>query len=174
MRIVVDGYNLIRQSDTLKRIDKLSIEAGRRELIKRLARYARHRGHRVTVVFDGWMAGSPIEEREVMSGITVIYSKRGEKADEVIKRLVRQTGEETVVVTSDREVAGAVSRAGAVAVPAPIFEARLDETRPVEEAGDDIAIDDDGDTIRHDTKKRGPARRISRKKRLAATKIKKL
>jgi len=119
MRIVVDGYNLIRQSDTLKRIDKLSIEAGRRELIKRLARYARHRGHRITVVFDGWMAGSPTEEREVVGGITVIYSKRGEKADEVIKRLVRQTGEETVVVTSDREVAGAASRAGAVAVPAP-------------------------------------------------------
>ena len=88
MHIIVDGYNLIRQSDVLRGHERQSLEAGRKALIRGLAQYKRLRGHRITVVFDGWEGGSPLEERDLAGGVAIIYSRLGEKADEVIKRLV--------------------------------------------------------------------------------------
>src|SRR5512138_1801594 len=102
MHIIVDGYNLIRQSDVLRLHERQGLEAGRKALVHLLAGYRRSRGHRITVVFDGWLGGPPQEERDREAGIDIIYSRRGEKADEVIKRLARQHADETVVVTSDR------------------------------------------------------------------------
>jgi len=37
MHIVIDGYNLIRQSDSLRRLEKFSLEEGRNGLIKKVA-----------------------------------------------------------------------------------------------------------------------------------------
>ena len=46
-----------------------------------------------------------MEERDLAGGVAIIYSRLGEKADEVIKRLVAAGSEEILVVTSDREIA---------------------------------------------------------------------
>ena len=86
MHIIIDGYNLIRQSDFLRRFEKQSLEAGRQALLQQASLYRKKKGHRITVVFDGWENGSPFEERDRQGGITIVYSRRGEKADEVIKR----------------------------------------------------------------------------------------
>jgi hypothetical protein len=58
----------------------------------------------------------------------VLFSKPGEIADELIRRLVRAepAGRPLVVVSSDREVADGVRRAGARAVPAAALVRRLD------------------------------------------------
>ena len=64
MHILIDGYNLIRQSVDLKRFERQSLEAGRKALIDWLSRYRQRKGHRITVVFDGWVSGSPQEERD--------------------------------------------------------------------------------------------------------------
>ena len=105
MHILVDGYNLIRQTDTFRQAERKSLEEGRNALIRSLIAYRRIRGHRITVVFDGWVGGSPEEERDLAGGVEIIYSRLGEKADEVIKRMLGKGGEETLVVTSDREIA---------------------------------------------------------------------
>ena len=55
MHIIVDGYNLIRQSDTFRHSERKSLEEGRNALIRSLAGYRKLRGHRITVVFDGWV-----------------------------------------------------------------------------------------------------------------------
>ncbi len=123
MHIIVDGYNLIRQSDVLRLHERQSLEAGRKALVHLLAGYRKTRGHRITVVFDGWLSGPPQEERDREAGIDIIYSRRGEKADEVIKRLARQRTDETIIVTSDRPVMDAAIRAGATAIPSREFEA---------------------------------------------------
>ena len=126
MHLIVDGYNLIRQSDTLRGYERISLEAGRQALVRSLADYRRRRGHRITVVFDGWVGGSPLEERDRAGGVEIIYSRLGEKADEVIKRLVAKGSEEILVVTSDREIATFAARRGKTSIASPEFAARLD------------------------------------------------
>jgi uncharacterized protein len=72
MHIIVDGYNLIRQSATLRHSEMKSLEEGRNALIRSLAGFRKLRGHRMTVVFDGWVGGSPREERDLAGGVEII------------------------------------------------------------------------------------------------------
>lgn len=176
MHIIIDGYNLIRQSDSLRRFERLGLEKGREELIRRLAPYRKLKGHRITVVFDGWIGGHLREERQREEGIRIIYSRRGERADEVIKRLARKgSGEELVVVTSDREIADAVGRSGGVAIASPEFETRLvveGEAAFLEEKGEEFFEDDEEEKRRGG--KKGPSRRLSKKERLTERRRRKL
>ena len=178
MHIIVDGYNLIRQSDTLRHHERVSLEEGRRALVRSLADYRKLRGHRITVVFDGWERGSPHEERDRAGGLDIIYSRIGEKADEVIKRLVAAASEEILVVTSDREIASFAARRGKASIASFAFAARLDriaasppsQTAP---AGMDEE-EEETDADRPAGKKKGPSRRLSKQKRTALARIKKL
>jgi hypothetical protein len=176
MHIIVDGYNLIRQSDTLRGQERRSLEEGRKALVIQLARYRKARGHRITVVFDGWEGGSPQEERDLAGGVAIIYSRLGEKADEVIKRLVAAGSEEVLVVTSDREIASFAARRGKAAIASPDFAARLDRIAagnlPADAPGEEEEGGEDGE--RGGRKKKGPARRLSRQQRAALARIKKL
>lgn len=176
MHLIIDGYNLIRQSDVLRLHERQGLEAGRRALIHLLAGYRRARGHRITVVFDGWLGGPPQEERDRESGIDIIYSRRGEKADEVIKRLVRGHAGETMVVTSDRPVMDAAMRAGAVAIASREFEERI--RRPQVEPAPVSALrgKDDGEDSPspRGPKKKGPSHRTSRRERLRQRGLEKL
>lgn len=170
MHIIIDGYNLIRQSDSLRRLDKLSLEGGRGELIRRVAEYRRRRGHKITIVFDGWMGGSAKEERLRERGVTVVYSRMGETADEVIKRIAwAERGTEFVIVSSDREVGEAAVRAGGVAVSSPEFEERME----MPSDGETLEEDDDL-TPRAGTKKKGAAWKSSRRERRARRRLNKL
>jgi len=175
MHIIVDGYNLIRQSDALRGAERRSLEEGRKALVRSLAGYKRLRGHRITVVFDGWEGGSPQEERDLAGGVAIIYSRLGEKADEVIKRLVAGASEEILVVTSDREIASFTARRGKAAVASPEFAARLDRVAagdfPANAPG---AEDEEEDDKRRGAKGKGPARRLSKQKRAALARINKL
>ena len=87
MRIILDGYNVIRQWPELAMLDRGDLQAGRDALLRELQAYRRARGHRITVVFDGRERGGFSETAESVAGITVRYSKRGETADTVIARL---------------------------------------------------------------------------------------
>ncbi len=173
MYILVDGYNLIRQSDLLRRYERLSLEAGRLALMSKLADYKRKRGHRITVVFDGWKGGSAQEERDRHENIEIIYSRHGEKADDVIKRITDQTAEEIVVVSSDREIASYVTRQGKTALSSPAFERIIN--RAISSSLSAV-FEQGGEEERgvHQRKKKGPARRLPRTKRQAQKKIKKL
>ncbi len=163
MHIIIDGYNLIRQSDVLKDFERVSLENGRKELIRRVALYKKSRGHKITIVFDGWVSGPPTEERDREGGINIIYSRKGEKADEVIKRMAKTSGEEIVVVTSDREITDSISRSGGVAIPSPEFEVKMEGMPHYEHTPPDDK--DQYDKVFKGTKKKGPSRKISRKKR---------
>jgi predicted RNA-binding protein with PIN domain len=60
--------------------------------------------------------------------VRVLFSKPGEIADELIRRLVREepAGRPVVVVSSDREVADGVRRSGARPVSSAALVRRLD------------------------------------------------
>jgi hypothetical protein len=175
MHIIIDGYNLIRQSDVLRLHERQGLEAGRKALVHLLAGYRRARGHRITIVFDGWLGGPPQEERDREAGIDIIYSRRGEKADEVIKRLARQHADETLVVTSDRPVMDAAIRAGVTAVASREFEARIRQGRSAPAQGPVTPEkDDDDDPSPRGTKKKGPSRKSSRRDRMKHRSMEKL
>lgn len=172
MQILIDGYNLIRQSDILRRYELHSLEAGRRALMSKLSDYKRKKRHKITVVFDGWRGGSDQEERDRYGNINIIYSRRGEKADEVIKRLTDQSDEEMVVVSSDREIASYATQQGKTSLSSLEFEIIMNKAIFPPARGRFIPGDEEKGS--HKRKKKGPARRLSRALRQAHTKIRKL
>jgi predicted RNA-binding protein with PIN domain len=176
MHIIVDGYNLIRQSDSLRRFERIGLEEGRKELVRRLVKYKNLKKHRITVVFDGWIGGSFQEERQREEGIDIIFSRRGVTADEVIKKLAkRESGDELVVVTSDRGITDSIIRAGGVAISSPEFETRVkveEEAAHLDKGSYDAEEDEEEITMK--SRKKGPSRRISKKKRVEQRRLKKL
>lgn len=175
MHILIDGYNLIRQSVQLRRFERQSLEAGRKALIAWLAQYRGRKDHYITVVFDGWESGQPQEERDYSAGIHIIYSSLGVKADDVLKRITASTDEEILVVSSDREVASYAMRRGKATLSSLEFESIVNKqsASPNDDASPDQKDEDEKEDSRPINKK-GPAHKLSRAQRQAQTKIRKL
>lgn len=174
MNILIDGYNLIRQSNIFRCYEKQSLEAGRNALIASLSSYKKRRRHKITVVFDGWESGSAQEERNFQSGINIIYSSRGEKADEVIKRMTAKIDEEIIVVSSDREISSFATRRGKTAISSPEFEMIMTKIINGPQTIESEEEKDEEDEYSRPFKKKGPAHRLPRAQRNAQTRIKKL
>ncbi len=121
MHLVIDGYNLLGATVGFQGF----LEGPRDALIVALAAYRHKKGHAITVVFDGWKQGQTHGGHEHRSGVEILYSKKGEQADQVIGRLAREYGRECAVVSSDREVARAAHNAGAFVMTAQEFAAKL-------------------------------------------------
>jgi predicted RNA-binding protein with PIN domain len=106
--LVVDGYNVTKRG-----FAEISLEQQRSRLVNGLGGLAAQTRAEVTVVFDGAerVVGLPPAPR----GVRVLFSRKGETADELIRRLVRAepAGRPVVVISSDREVADGVRRHGA-------------------------------------------------------------
>ncbi|WP_442791499.1 NYN domain-containing protein [Micromonospora sp. NBC_01813] len=118
--LIVDGYNVTKRG-----FGEVPLEQQRKRLITGLGGIAAQTGDEVTVVFDGAerMHGLPPAPR----GVRVLFSRKGETADELIRRLVRAepSGRAIVVVSSDREVADGVRRHGAYPMGADSLLRRL-------------------------------------------------
>jgi predicted RNA-binding protein with PIN domain len=117
MLIAVDGYNFIKQSPELRRLEQIELQKAREGLCEQLRKYKRLKGHSIIVVFDGRQEGRLAGHRERFGGIEVIFSKPGEKADEVLKRLASEKRGGITVVTSDRDVALFAEKKGATTIP---------------------------------------------------------
>lgn len=170
--IILDGYNIIRQSSALLNLEAESLEEGRNGLIKLLGKYKKVRSYAITVVFDGWQSDNAFRSRDKISGINIIYTSRGEKADDLIKKMAEKMKTQAVVVTSDRDIATFAIKHGAVVIPSPEFENKIrmvtDGTFEVEDFSEDEPEKLTG------TKKKGPARRISKIERKKRNKLNKL
>ena len=118
IHIIIDGYNLIRQSKKLSALDQQDIQLGRDTLVGMLATYKKIKAHRITVVFDG--TGSPVlsRQRDRQKGITIVFSKNGESADTVIKQMARREGEKALVVSSDLDIVHSAESRGAATIAA--------------------------------------------------------
>ncbi|HMK65573.1 MAG TPA: NYN domain-containing protein, partial [Thermodesulfobacteriota bacterium] len=102
--IIIDGYNLIRNYPPLSRVEAADFAQGRNFLLEWLAEYKRESKNAVTVIFDGGKGGELLEERSIYKGIKVLYSRWGQTADDLIKRLSAHEGEKAMVVSSDRDL----------------------------------------------------------------------
>jgi uncharacterized protein len=167
LQIIIDGYNFIGKQKGLRG----DIEGRRDELIRLLARYRAVKGYSVTVVFDGWRSGWPDEHGELREGIHVIFSRHGEKADQVIGRMARKLGHACIAVSSDREVAQAVEQAGGVALRISEFERRL---MAAFKGTEDLSDEDSEQPVIRQAHKRGNPRRLSKTERKKRQRLGKL
>jgi len=171
IHIIIDGYNLIRQSPSLSLLDHQEMQLGREALIDLLAKYKRVKHHKITVVFDGTNALSSTGHRDSINGIEIKFSRFGELADSVIKKIAAGEKEKALVVSSDRDVADSAYLSGAAVIDSIEFEKKLEMAA----YSDGFSVDGkDEDGWIPTTKKKGPSRRLPRKKRRSIAKIKKL
>jgi predicted RNA-binding protein with PIN domain len=171
IHIIVDGYNLIRQSKSFRRLDQQSLELGRDALIDSLAEYKRLKSHKITVVFDGAQAPLLSPPRDQVKGIRILFSRSGQPADGVIISMARAEREKALVVSSDGEVVRSSEAFGAATISAESFENKM--ALAVERVG--IPRDrEEPEGWKPITKKKGPRRRLSKRKRRNKQKIKKL
>jgi predicted RNA-binding protein with PIN domain len=171
IHIIIDGYNLIRQSATLSTLDQQDMMLGREALVGRLAAYRKVKPHRITVVFDASHSPAFSQHRDRQKGIAIRFSKRGESADDVIKRMARKERNKALVVSSDREIVNFAESYGAATISAPQFENKIE----IAVQGDHHKNESDDNTgWTPTTKKKGPSRRLPKKQRQNRRKIKKL
>ena len=174
MHVVIDGYNLIRRSGTLRAEEELSLEHGREALVEKLRQYKRVKRHRITVVFDGADKMTLGEEKTQQKGIKIVYSRQGKTADSVIRRICRDQGENVVVVTADGELASYAESCGSVVMASEEFEAKVEMAFYANSKGLEGEHEGEGWSPAKGTSKRGPARRPSKKERKRSQKWKKL
>ena len=100
-------------------------EAIRESFLQDLSRYHQRMGHPVTVVFDAWRQTGGIQRQEHRAGVTVIFSRQGEQADQVIQRMVRHFTGNCVVVSSDHEIMNTARAHGAMVITSQEFWPKL-------------------------------------------------
>jgi hypothetical protein len=167
IHLIIDGYNLLGVRGGLRG----DIEAKREALLRDLAGYRRRKDHPVTVVFDGWRSGLPVERAEWREGIEVVYSKQGEQADAVVKRLAEKYGSDCAVVSSDHEIENFARAHGATVMTSGEFETRLQLSGARPAARKREAEDEE--PVRRDPKKKGNPKKLPKALRKKARQLKK-
>ncbi len=120
VHLILDGYNVTKTG-----YGDLALADQRSRLIGSMATLAGRSGAEVTIAFDG--GARPPAQPPAPRGVRVLFSAQDEIADDLIRRLVaaEPNGRPVVVVSSDRQVATDVQRAGAWAVPSAVLLAHL-------------------------------------------------
>ena len=116
--IIIDGYNLIG-------IARGNLEKARNDIIDKLCKYSSLKDHSVKIVFDGLKYWQNVETKMRIGNVSIIFSRLGEKADFVIKRILSKAAKQWIVVSSDREISGFADRKDLISLTSEEFESRL-------------------------------------------------
>ena len=171
IHIIIDGYNLIRQSNSFSDLDSQDIQLGREALLETLAAYRNIKHHKITVVFDGTNAPPFSQHENRIKGIKVRFSRKGELADSVIKRMVNREKEKALVVSSDLDIVNFAIAKGSATISSLDFEEKIAMAIYMDTKGGEAT--DNGGWV-PTTKKKGPSKRLPKRKRRNRIKIKKL
>lgn len=171
MHIAVDGYNFIKQSRPLRELEKFDFQKAREELIAQLAAYKRFKGHEITVVFDGTQDIYKGFYTGREKGIEIIFSRGGEKADDVLKRMAAEKKKGILIVTSDREIAHFAAKKGAASISVEEFNTRIEMAQLYSFKGEE---EKDFRPRPLAPLKKGPAHKLPKSKRRTKLYLKKL
>ncbi len=172
VRLVIDGYNLIKADTVEADYVHNDLEGARGRLIERLKVYKRLKHTKVTVVFDGTASGRLTSGKENHAGVEVVFSRGGEEADTVIKRLARDKGASLTVVTSDHDLGSYAEARGAVLISSAEFLDILDMAEYEDVKG--VSPEDEEGEEPGFGKKKGPSRRPPKQARKKRNRLKKL
>ena len=90
--LFVDGYNIINSWENLKSLAAVDFEEARIKLLDMLVEYSYITGVNVIVVFDGHLVKGNIGEKQEYKGISVVFTKENETADNFIEKTLNDIG----------------------------------------------------------------------------------
>jgi predicted RNA-binding protein with PIN domain len=124
--LIIDGYNLLHQDDSLARMLSSDIQGARHRLVRMVEETAHNMATQTTIVFDGREAGS--DAALTSKYLEVYFSPANLSADTIIERLVCKIPNpgKSLVVTSDHAEHDTVSSAGAQTMSSEEFMARCE------------------------------------------------
>ncbi len=127
--LLIDGYNIIYAWDDLKGAAAESLDLARNLLINRICNYQAMTNSNVILVFDAYKVKGGQREIEKVHGITVVYTKEAETADQYIEKTSTELSRNyrVRVATSDAQVQMIIFGSGAVRIPALEFEKEVCE-----------------------------------------------
>lgn len=125
IHLIIDGYNLLGVFGHVGPTH--GGEIIRENLLRDLSIYQQQKGHSIIVVFDAWREKGRTENRKFLAGVEVVYTKSGEKADQVIQRLAREFGRECTVVSSDHEITRTAKAHRAFVMKSQEFQVKLQD-----------------------------------------------
>ena len=105
--LIIDGYNVIRQTSPYKELAERDDLAHARDMLLGDVAPLVTKTTRVTVVFDGTSNPTSTGAAQDYLGVQVIFSRKGYTADSVIEKLsheARAKGDAVEVVTSDATI----------------------------------------------------------------------
>jgi len=130
VRILVDGYSLLHAWKELAPGEARHSATARQELIRQLTQYRDAIGTPLTVIFDG--GGAPPNTPEPVSpdGLEVLYSKKGQTADDLIERTAYRLKPygEALAITNDYAERDTVIAMGGFAQSCEEFIQSIQET----------------------------------------------
>ncbi len=173
--IIIDGYNLLGAKGHGSYGSWNGGEAARERLLQDLAAYRQRVGHPITVVFDAWKQPGGTQHLEHRAGVTVIFSKQGEQADQVMQRMIRSHSQDCVVVSSDHEILDTAHANGAMVIRSEQFlgKLRVPLHSSVARHSAKLSEKDDSDILRRPDKKGNP-RKLTKAARQRLRNLKKL
>ena len=121
--LLVDGYNVIYASDELKSLAAKDLKAARDSLVDILINFQGYRRETVILVFDAYRVRGGSEHMEDHAGLTVIYTKEAETADQYIEKAAHEISKKhrVTVATSDAIEQVIVMSSGAIRLSAHDF-----------------------------------------------------
>ena len=129
MIIVIDGYNVLKYKGS----QSISQEK-REQYIQRISTYCYYKQHCAWIVFDGGVYFYPVTFS--YDRVCVVYSGEHESADTTIQRLLyKQPVDNTVLVSSDNEIAHFAIDLGMVSIDASVFSYYVNRALKPQKAG---------------------------------------
>nr|WP_297706818.1 TetM/TetW/TetO/TetS family tetracycline resistance ribosomal protection protein [uncultured Butyrivibrio sp.] len=129
--LLVDGYNVIYASDELKSLAAKDLKAARDLLIDILINFQGFRREKVILVFDAYKVRGGTEHLEEHAGLSVIYTKEAETADQYIEKAAHEIGKKyrVTVATSDAIEQVIVMSGGAIRMSSREFWEEIKHTQ---------------------------------------------
>lgn len=147
MKLIIDGYNLIKNIEPHEHIS----ENRRLEFINRLIRYARKKNIKIVIVFDGGDFSFPSTEKADKL-VKVYYSGYKETADEVIKDYIDKHKEKGfMLVSTDNELRSYAKLHGIESLSSADFNKILSEAE-----GTSVNVLKSNDTLHKTTSQENP------------------
>ncbi len=176
LTIIIDGYNFIFNSYFKVSFKSDELQRLREETINFLSKYYNVKKNKVVVVFDGYNTDEPLESKYNRQNIEVVYSKKDEKADDVIVRLSKSIKGSLLVVTNDNDIRRRVLSADCSCLDIDEF---VKLARNIIEYGENSSdVEYGGEDVEEERRrggaKKGNPHKLSKKERLKLKKIKKL
>ncbi|NTW71540.1 MAG: NYN domain-containing protein [Eubacteriaceae bacterium] len=111
--LVVDGYNIINDWPSLKKLSEHSLEEARESLIAMMQSFAKVKSLDTIIVFDAYNNDETAKEEDV-DGVKVVFSGKNQTADSYIEKLMNTINplHEVTAATSDFMLQRMIIKAG--------------------------------------------------------------